>query len=254
MIEVWNESNHKFPIVVSIPHSGTNIPKEIKKQLKENITLPNMDWYLEKLYSFLNTMGITTIINHTSRYVIDVNRKIENIAEETYSKNYIYLKNTFGDDMYKEFPAQKEMQDRISLYYTPYHRKLKELLKEKEKHFEKIYLLDLHSFGKDLKVDVVLGNNNCKTTSDTFFLNIQKMLECIGFKISLNTPYSGGYIIKEYSSNTVETVQIELNYQKYIDHKLFGKEEFPSRNEQLFLTTQKQLQEFFIQLIDYCLK
>ena len=79
------------------------------------------------------------------------------------------------------------------------------------------------------------------------------MLESIGFQISLNTPYSGGYIIKEYSS-TIEAIQIELNYQTYIDHKIFGKEEFPNRNEQLFLTAQKQLQEFFIQLIDYCSK
>ncbi len=253
MIEVWNEYNHTIPIIVSIPHSGTFLPKRMKEKLYENILLPNMDWYLNELYSFLKDLEITTLINDTSRYVIDVNRKIEEKKTDSYSENYVYLKTTFNDNMYKNLPTEKEIQDRIKLYYNPYHQKLNALIKEKEKHFKKVFLIDLHSFGRDLKVDIVLGNSNGKTSSNSFFLDIQKMLESIGFQISLNTPYSGGYIIKEYSS-TIETIQIELNYQTYIDHKIFGKEEFPNRNEQLFLTAQKQLQEFFIQLIDYCSK
>lgn len=250
MIEVWNEYNHNFPIVVSIPHSGTFIPDRMKEKLCENVLLPNMDWYLEKLYSFLKDLGITTIINNTSRYVIDVNRKIEEKKTDSYSENYVYLKTTFNDNMYKSLPTETEIQDRIKLYYNPYHQKLNDLIKEKEKQFKKFFLIDLHSFGRDLKVDIVLGNKTGESSSNSFFLNIQRMLESIGFQIALNTPYSGGYIIKEYSSNTVETVQIELNYQKYIDQKNFGKEELPNINEPLFLETQGMLKIFFIQLIN----
>lgn len=253
-MEIWNEENNSLPIIVSIPHSGTFIPKEIKKELQENIILPNMDWYLESLYSFLNELGITTIINSTSRYVIDVNRKIEDSKVNSYSKNYVYFKTTFDEEMYKELPTQKEILERIDKYYIPYHQKLKALIEEKEKHFDKVYLIDLHSFGRDLKVDIVLGNNNGKTTSDSFFLTIQNILEKIGFQVSSNTPYSGGYIIREYRDKKVETIQIELNYQKYIDKRIFEKEEFPSINQSLFLETKKQLKEFFMDLINICKK
>ena len=58
MIEVWNEYNHTIPIIVSIPHSGTFLPKRMKEKLYENILLPNMDWYLNELYSFLKDLEI----------------------------------------------------------------------------------------------------------------------------------------------------------------------------------------------------
>ena len=89
MIEVWNEYNHTIPIIVSIPHSGTFLPKRMKEKLYENILLPTMDWYLNELYSFLKDLEITTLINNTSRYVIDVNRKIEEKKTDSYSENYV---------------------------------------------------------------------------------------------------------------------------------------------------------------------
>lgn len=253
-MKIWNEENNNLPIVVSIPHSGTYIPEGMKKQLQENILLPNMDWYLEELYFFLKELGITTIINSTSRYVVDVNRKIETSEEDSYSKNYVYFKTTFGEEMYKELPNQKEILKRIDEYYVPYHQKLRALIEEKKKHFSKVYLIDLHSFGRDLKVDIVLGNNNGNTTSNSFFLAVQNSLERLGFQVSSNTPYSGGYIIREYADKKVETIQIELNYQKYIDKKIFGKEEFPPINQSLFLETQKQLKDFLMDLINICKK
>ena len=50
----------------------------------------------------------------------------------------------------------------------------------------------------------------------------------------MNNPYSGGYIIRKYANNKVETLQLELSYKKYIDNRNFVNEEFPKINKKLF--------------------
>ena len=48
----YNTFIHKYPIVISIPHSGISIPPERKAKLKKDLILSNSDWYLPDLHSF----------------------------------------------------------------------------------------------------------------------------------------------------------------------------------------------------------
>lgn len=250
-IETINLNNHQLPIVVSIPHSGIYLSKSMSDNLLDNIMLPNMDWYLKELYSFLEELNITVIINKVSRYVIDPNREVnkEVINDGSYSSNCIYTKTTFGKEMYKEKPDFKEIESRINEFYIPYHETLKKAIADKLKYFDKVYLIDLHSFGKNLSTDIVLGNDNGNTTSDSFFKTISNLLIDEGFKVKSNTPYKGGYITKHYGNKiTCEALQIELWYQTYIDKKDFGEEEMPKINEELFKATQQKLKNVFVKL------
>lgn len=248
--DIWNETKNEIPIVVSIPHSGTYLPKEMKDNLADNIILANMDWYLPKLYNFLQDLGITTIINNISRYVIDPNREISNSKNDSYIKNYVYTKTTFNYEMYKKSLDSIEIDNRLENYYIPYHKAIFNALNNKLTQFNKIYLIDLHSFGKDIEENIVLGNRNEQTASFEFTNLVKNSLESQGFKISLNKPYSGGYIIRKYATDNVETVQIELSYKKYIENRIFGNEEFPKINTDLFNETQEKLKHFFKDLID----
>ena len=247
-IEIWNKEKNNYPIIISIPHSGTHLPREMKEKMLENCVLANMDWYLPKLYSFLKESGYTTIINNVSRYVIDTNREIMDSNDDSYAKNYIYTKTTWGYDMYKKTPNKNEIDMRIKEYYNPYHKAIKDCIDEKLKVFDKVYLLDLHSFGKDLEQDIVLGNKNGETSSKEFINKIKEGLEKQDFKVSLNKPYSGGYIIKEYANEKVETVQIELSYKKYIEDRCFQNEELPIINNELFDKTQEKMKKFYEKL------
>lgn len=47
-------------------------------------------------------------------------------------------------------------------------------------------------------------------------MSIKNTLEKLDFIVSLNNPYSGGYITKKYANNKVETLQLELSLQKNI--------------------------------------
>lgn len=168
-IQLINETKNDYPFVISIPHSGTLISESMSKNLIEDVILANMDWYLPQLYNFLADMGFTVIINNVSRYVIDTNRDLEDKScDSLYNKNLIYTKTTFNKNMYKKTLSQIEIRERINNYYIPYHKIVEKNLKEKLRYFDKVYLIDLHSFGKNVGADIVLGNNYGKLLVRSF--------------------------------------------------------------------------------------
>ena len=183
--KIINENKDAYPVVFSIPHSGILITEEMKKSLKKECILANMDWYLPQLYDFLEDMGFTVLINNISRYVIDPNRSLEeNTDNSSYNCKAIYTETTFNRVMYTKQLVQDEIKIRIDQYYFHYHMKLEELIEQKLKKFDKVYLIDMHSFGKNIGADIVSGNDYGKTTSIEFFNFTRNELkkECLRFK------------------------------------------------------------------------
>ena len=249
-VEIINSNNNEIPIVISIPHSGEYVTMKMSNNLND-VFLSNMDWYLDKLYSFLSDLGFTIIINNVSRYVIDVNRDIKNIKiNDSYKQNYIYTKTTFDKEMYKQQLTIDEINSRIKNFHIPYHQAILKALEEKNKHFNKVFLIDLHSFGKPISSDIILGNDNGNSSSKDFFLKVKSLFEEENFVVNENKPFSGGYITKFYGKNfnNCESIQIELNYKTYIDKREFSEEELPIVNEELFKNTQEKMKRIFREL------
>lgn len=248
---IYNQDVHLYPIVVSMPHSGTWIPDSMKAQLIKGTILPNMDWYIPLLYCFLKDMNITMIENHVSRYVIDPNRPLELEGSNNYKTDLIYTHTTLGYPMYQQLLNKEEIQERIDLYYKPYHETLKQLIDEKKKYFSKVYLIDLHSFGADMNCDIIIGNRKGQTMNQQLFSFVHQQLEKQGFKVIDNEPFQGGFITRHYASQDVETLQIEIVYKKYIADRYFGNEELPTIDESLMNHTRTLLQQFFKAFIQY---
>lgn len=246
-LEIINEMKHDIPVIISIPHSGSYIPTSMKNKLKKEVILPNTDWYLSSLYTFLDSLGYTIIINHVNRYVIDVNRNVDEKKGTSYKTNTVYTHTTQGDEMYNIPITEKEIQERIKNYYIPYHQLLKKAIKEKLKFFNKVYIIDLHSFGLDYGADVILGNNfneSCSLEVSNFFKN--SFLKN-GFRVKENSPFTGGYITKNYGEkeHNCEAIQIELWYSSYIQMRNYGKEEYPNIDDKTFYECQKKLESIF---------
>jgi N-formylglutamate deformylase len=65
----------RAPIIVSFPHSGTYLPPEIAARMTDIArTVPDTDWHVPRLYTFLEAMGASRIEATHSRYVTDLNR------------------------------------------------------------------------------------------------------------------------------------------------------------------------------------
>src|SRR5690242_9403103 len=69
-------TQNQVPILISVPHCGFDFPQELKDQYKSNLASSpdDTDWFVNKLYDFAPSMGMTMISAVYSRWVIDLNR------------------------------------------------------------------------------------------------------------------------------------------------------------------------------------
>ena len=72
----WLAVHHgDAPLIVSFPHTGTEIPAEIESHLVSPwLARKDADYWVDVLYDFAHELGATTIRTALSRTVIDVNR------------------------------------------------------------------------------------------------------------------------------------------------------------------------------------
>lgn len=247
---IYNSENHRFPLVVSIPHSGTQLTREMQETFLPDVVLSNMDWYLPQLYAFLVEWGVTVLVNPISRYVIDPNRPPFQKIGDAYTTNCIYETTTSGEPMYAAPLTEAVRLERKHCYYDAYHQALKQLLAEKKQRFSKVYLLDLHSYGMDTGSDAIIGTQFGQTCSAAYSTALRTLLEQEGLRIAENQPFAGGYLTKHYGADTqIEAAQIELSYAYYIDHRTFGREAFPEICPAVFADAQQHLQSFFKNLL-----
>lgn len=252
--EIYNEEKNVYPIIISLPHSGTWLPVEMRESLREEAVLANTDWFLPELYQFLMTRGCTVIENRVNRYVADPNRESQ-MAGEDYQDTVIYQQNTFGNPLYYEALSKEIISVRLEKYYWPYHHALQGLIDQKKQHFDNVYLLDLHSFAeypnndKREPTDFVLGNQADQTSSADLREKLSQLLEETGYSVSNNYPFRGGFITRYYGNQVgIEALQLEIRYNQYIEKRSFGEEELTEYDPELFYQAQKRLEAVFEKL------
>lgn len=222
------------PIIISVPHSGTKFPSEIKSHYKKRMRnhIDDTDWFVHKLYDFAPEMGITVIKANLSRWVIDLNRDPESVP--LYSDGRLITTCTpttdfYGNNIYKSKglePSLAEKQRRLDTFYWPYYRKVEELLEARKKQFGKVLLWDAHSIRhkvstiqKDMFPDMILGNNDEKTADSILINTALAKLRSEAFGVSHNTPFKGGHITRYFGKpeNNVHALQLEMNKILYMD-------------------------------------
>src|SRR6476619_305133 len=63
------------PLLVSLPHDGTELPPGIASRLTDEArAVPDTDWHVSRLYAFANALGASMLVPRYSRYVVDLNR------------------------------------------------------------------------------------------------------------------------------------------------------------------------------------
>lgn len=258
IFDVLNEDCHQYPLVVSIPHSGTYLPAEMQKKLLPDAVIANVDWFLRELYHFLISLNVSVIQNNVCRYVVDPNRAVDQQdVSGSYLENVIYQKNTFGHPLYREPLDKKTQQARVHQFYLPYHQQLAEMLAAKTARFDKVLLLDLHSFAEypenpeqQKTADVVLGNTWDQSSDKKVKDYFSTALTAVGYSVSDNYPFNGGFITRHYGKNAkVEALQLEIRYHHYIEDRYYGEEYVTEYQPEPFYQTQQMLKELFQKLL-----
>ena len=245
-----NIEKEKFPIIISLPHSGDNYYSEfIKSSLLDKDELCRAeDSFVDEIWDFSINEGYCYIKSTIPRIYVDLNRHpleldpylcSSDIPKFEQSKSLKVLSgigvipkvSNYGNDIYAEPLSREEIRKRLISYYFPYHRALKYMIKRLKNKFKDVLVIDCHSMPssdvpkKSTFVDINLGNNYGLSISENIFNLIRSNFEKLGFIVEENIPYSGGFITQFYGnpSDGIHVLQLEINRSIFMDEKLFKK-------------------------------
>jgi N-formylglutamate deformylase len=237
-----------LPIVANLPHSGLQIPDEMAAQFTpEHLrSLPNSDWHLQALYSFLPSLGIPVLQANYSRYVVDLNRALRPPFLGSFWSSVVPEATAFKQPIYSRLPSEAEVAARIDEFYTPYHQQLADLLNEAIAQFGQVYLLDLHSFMGLITDDVCLGNADGQTCSSEFIDHVASSFAQQGYRVVKNKVFTGGFITRHYGQQPqVNALQIELHYPTYLPEDQLETGVIPQWQGPKFEQAQARLESLF---------
>ena len=205
----------KSPLVISIPHSGTDIPQDIASLCNLAAKREHTDWALQELVAPLSE---TTLVATVSRYIVDVNRFKPRAGKAT--QPIISRIDEKGNLLFNNYPSKQKQADWLEQYYTPYYLHLENLLNEKSEQHKRVLLVDLHSYDDKLfkTTDIILGTRKKQTLSPDTLEKLQVLFHEEGLTTRVDTPFSGGNIIATFGKQArIEAVQIEVPYSLYLE-------------------------------------
>ncbi len=218
------------PLVVSFPHTGTDLPAEIEAGFVSPwLARRDADWWIDQLYDFAADLGATTVRTTISRSAIDVNRDPSGASlYPGQATTELCPTTTFdGEPLYRkgEEPDGEEIARRRAYWFDPYHEALAAELDRLRAAHSKIVLYDAHSIrSRILRLfDGELPQFNIGTFSGASCdpaLADAVEAECAasGFSHVLNGRFKGGWTTRHYGRPTdgVHAIQMELAMRGYM--------------------------------------
>lgn len=251
-------ATRRTPIVLSVPHCGTMFPPDIRDDFDPELikSSDDTDWFVDQLYDFCSSIGITMISAVVSRWVIDLNRSPDD--KPLYSDGRIITAlcptTTFlGQPLYKDSRSvigRAEVKRRLELYYHPYHEQLGAILTALKNEFGNVLLWDCHSIRQCVPTiqaekfpDLILGSADGHAAGKALIHQAIMDLSSSDYSFAYNTPFKGGYITRHYGdpAKGQHALQLEMSKINYMDD---GETEYhPSRAKKLAELLNKALSD-----------
>lgn len=228
--EVFSLQQGTVPLLVSMPHVGTEIPDELQGgYTAEALKVEDTDWHLHRLYD-CRVVGASILRPRYSRYVIDLNRPPDDAPMYPGASNTELCPTRFfsGAPLYKpgQEPGPEERARRREAYWQPYHSALAaELARLKAEHGFAL-LWDAHSIrshipwlfeGKlpDLNIGTASGTSAHESITAAV---VQACAAVPHVSTAVNGRFKGGYITRHYGrpADDVHAVQLEMCQSLYM--------------------------------------
>ncbi len=217
------------PLILSMPHTGTELADIESKLVSPWIARKDADWHIEKLYDFGRELGASIVRTGLSRSVIDVNR--DPTGASLYpgqATTELCPTTTFdGEPLYKEgqAPDDAEIARRRARYYDPYHAALEKQIARLRARHPRIVLYDCHSirsvvprlFEGELP-NFNIGTNSGKSCDPALETAVAGACARTSYSHIVNGRFKGGYITRHYGrpAGNVHAIQMELACRGYL--------------------------------------
>ena len=217
------------PLVIGLPHTGTELPPEVEARLVSPwLARKDTDWWVEDLYAFARTLGATTVRTRLSRSVIDCNRDPSGASlYPGQTTTGLCPADTFdGEPLYAQAaPDAAEVERRRSLYFAPYHAALGAELERLRAAHDRVVLYDAHAirsriprlFDGELP-QFNIGTDGGRTCAPALAEAVAAECAESGLGHVLDGRFRGGWTTRHYGRPDagVHAIQMELAMRGYL--------------------------------------
>ena len=235
-----------FRTIYSSPHSGSNYSEEFLAQ--SNLNLKELrsseDAFIGELFKIATNYDSAFIEATFPRSFIDLNRSHLELDPKLFQGDFKYESTPRnlagfgviprlsgkGNSIYNRFLSLDEAEKRLKNFYYPYHDNLRDLIHKAQLTSGFAIIFDCHSMPSSFPFfegtnhkghasDIVLGDLNGASCDPRLTQRVKATFESQGFSVSLNKPFAGGFITKNYGNpkKSIHAIQIEINRGLYMD-------------------------------------
>jgi N-formylglutamate amidohydrolase len=239
------------PVLFNSPHSGSVYPRAFLEVCRLDIpTLRRSeDSFVDELMAGVVRQGYPLMHAHFPRCFVDVNREPYELDPRMFEGRLPSFANTrsmrvagglgtiarvVGDaqEIYgRRIPIDDALQ-RIESLYKPYHRTLRRLFSRVHRDFGAAVLIDCHSMPSTAgqrddrpRPEFVLGDRYGTSCVPVVAETVEETLRGLGYTVSRNKPYAGGFITEHYGNPAagLHALQLEINRALYMDERRYAR-------------------------------
>lgn len=241
----------RMPVLIAAPHGGRAYPPELLANMRdaELSAIRLEDRYVDLLaVEVARQTGVALLSAQAPRAMLDLNRAQDDIdwgmiaGGEKAAARHSYANRRarsglglvprrlpgFGE-IWRVPLGRAELDARIAGIHRPYHAALGRVMEDIRDEWGAALLIDLHSmpplrrsYGSDQPAKIVIGDRFGASCHSSITGRALKHLETNGHAVSLNRPYSGGFVLDRHAtpSRGLHAVQLEICRSSYLDDVL----------------------------------
>lgn len=235
----------RAPFVFNSPHSGRHYSPYFlgQSRLSPLLLRKSEDALVDQIFQFATKLGAPLLAATFPRAYVDVNREPFELDPRLFTgplpsnanANSVRvaaglgtIARVVGDglEIYRKPLSLEEALWRITNFYLPYHRQLRQLIDLQLNRFETAILIDCHSMPSRQKreggrrcPDIIIGDRFGASAHPELVSYLVELMDKAGLHVGVNAPYAGGYITEHYGrpDEGVHALQVEINRSLYMD-------------------------------------
>ncbi|MCF8477319.1 MAG: N-formylglutamate amidohydrolase [Pseudolabrys sp.] len=247
--EIIEPAAWRGPALFNSPHSGSTYPHTFLSLSRLDTTAlrRSEDSFVDELMAGVVEHGYPLMRAHFPRCYVDVNREPYELDPRMFDGRLPSFANTrsmrvagglgtvarvVGDaqEIYDRRIPIDDALARIESLYKPYHRALRRLFTKLHRDFGGAMLIDCHSMPSSAghkderpRPEFVLGDRYGTSCVGVVAETVEQTLRGMGYTVSRNKPYAGGFITEHYGNPAagLHAIQLEINRGLYMDERRY---------------------------------